>query len=46
VIKKPNKKKRKDNKTLNQKSVKEAGKKTQKTINGRNRRSRFWHMNC
>jgi hypothetical protein len=47
VIKKPNKKRRKNNKTLSQKSEKGAEKKTsQKTIKGRNRRSRFWHMNC
>jgi hypothetical protein len=40
--KKPNKKRRKDNKTLSQKSEEGAGKKTrQKAIKGRNRRSKF-----
>jgi hypothetical protein len=44
--KKQNKKRRKDNKTLSQKSKKGAGKKTcQKAIKGMNRRSKFWHMN-
>jgi hypothetical protein len=46
AIKKSNKR-RKDNKMLSQKSEKGAGKKTwQKTIKGRNRRLRFWHINC
>jgi hypothetical protein len=47
AIKNQIKKRRKDYKTLSQKSKKGAGKKTrQKAIKGRNRRSRFWHMNC
>jgi hypothetical protein len=47
AIKKPNQKRRKDNKTLSQKSEKWAGKKLdKKVIKGQNRRSRFCHMNC
>jgi hypothetical protein len=39
--KKPNQKRRKDNKTLSQKSEKRAGKKLTKGNKGKNRRSRF-----
>jgi hypothetical protein len=41
VIKKPNQKRREDNKILSQKSEKGAGKKLQNAIKERNRRSRF-----
>jgi hypothetical protein len=47
TLKKPNQKRRKDNKTLSQKRKKMGREKTwQKAIKRRNRRSRFWHMNC
>jgi hypothetical protein len=46
AIKKFNRKRRKDNKTLSQKKQKGVGKKLdKKTIKRRNWRSRFWHMN-
>jgi hypothetical protein len=44
--KKPNQKRRKDNKTPSQKEKRDGKKLDKKAIKRRNRRSKFWHMNC